>query len=469
MSFQEFLLILKARRRILFITLLLVVATTAFVSQLLPKTYKATATLVLNYKGSDPVTGTAVPAQLMPGYMATQVDIVKSKSVALQVVDHLKLDENPAVRTEFQKSANGSGDIRDWLANLLLKNLDVTPSRDSSVLNIEFSGADPNFVAVVANTFAAEYQKMTVQLKMEPLKKASAYFNDQVKVLRDNLETAQSRLSKYQQDNGIVSVDNRLDVETSRLNELSTQLVVVQGQQMEAASRQRQASGAGADESPDVVANPLIQNLKASLIKAEAQLSDLSQRLYSNHPQYQGAKAEVDKLRAELADNVRATSNSIANSARIYERRETEVRAALQKQRARVLDLNQARDEMNLLMREVESAQRAYDATMQRFNQTSLEGQSNQTDAAVLNTAVAPREAAGPKTLLNIIVSIFLGAFLGLGLALLSELVDRRVRSAVTLADESGVPVLATITSGRRQSHPRWMKTLPGRRKLQLQ
>ena len=90
MNFTQFLLILKARFWIILITFSAIVFTTLIVSLLLPKTYEATTSLVLNYKGMDPVTGTVLPAQLMPGYMATQNDIITSKNVAIKVVEQLK-------------------------------------------------------------------------------------------------------------------------------------------------------------------------------------------------------------------------------------------------------------------------------------------------------------------------------------------------------------------------------------------
>jgi uncharacterized protein involved in exopolysaccharide biosynthesis len=89
MNFTQLLLILKARSKIILIAFGLTVLTTLIVSLLLPKSYTATTSLVLNYKGMDPVTGLALPAQLMPGYMATQVDIITSRNVAIKVVDQL--------------------------------------------------------------------------------------------------------------------------------------------------------------------------------------------------------------------------------------------------------------------------------------------------------------------------------------------------------------------------------------------
>jgi chain length determinant protein EpsF len=445
MNFAQFFLILRARQRIIWITLAAVVALTLAVSLVIPKTYKATSSVLLNYKGVDPVTGLTLPGQLLPGYMATQIDIITSKNVALRVVDSLKLADSPAVVQQFNDATGGKGTVRDWLAGLLLKKLDIVPSKESSVVEISFTGADPQFVSAVANAFADEYQKISVQLRVEPMKKASAYFDAQTKQLRDALEAAQSRLSKYQQEHGIVSIDNRVDVESNRLNDLSTQLVVAQGLSTEAKSRQEMAMGSDGAASPDVASNQLIQNLKASLGVAEAKFADVSQRLAQNHPQYISAKAELDKLREDLRTQQKLISSSIGNNAQIMQQREQAIRAAAAAQKAKVLELNRARDEMGVLMKDVESAQHAFDATALRSAQTKIEGQSEQTDISVLNPATPPTEQSQPKVALNVLLALFFGSLLGVGLGLGAEMLDRRVRSERDLLDVLQIPVLGAI------------------------
>ncbi|NHZ36396.1 MULTISPECIES: chain length determinant protein EpsF [Massilia] len=455
MNLSQFLLILYARKYIILATLFVTVTLTLMVSLSMPKTYQSTASVLLNYKGVDPLTGIAMPSQLLPGYMATQIDIISSKNVAGRVVDQLKMAENPTVVEQFKKATGGRGTVRDWLADLLLHKLDVVPSRESSVVEINFKGADPQFVASVANAFAEEYQKLSIELKVEPMKKAAAYFNEQTKMLRGNVEAAQSRLSKYQQDNGIVSVDNRLDVESNRLNDLSAQLVAAQGQAMEANSRQGMAQGARGADSPDVASNPLVQNLKVQLAGAESRLAEAGQRLGVNHPQYLSIKAEVDKINANLSSQQRSASSSVGNNAAILQQREGAVRAALAAQKAKVLELNRSRDELGVLVKDVESAQRAFDATSQRFSQTRIEGASEQSDIAVLNPATAPLGASGPRVMLNTMLSAFLGVMLGLGFALLTEMIDRRVRSETDMAEVLQMPVLGVIdwaASKRRYS-----------------
>ncbi|NBX00754.1 MAG: chain length determinant protein EpsF, partial [Methylophilaceae bacterium] len=143
MNFSEFLLILKARRMIFFVTLSLVVISTLVVNLITPKTYKAVASIVLNSKGTDPVTGLTLPASMMPGFMSTQIDIITSEKVAIAVVEKLKLTENQAAVAKFNEDTKGKGEIKTWMANLLLNNVDAKPSRDSSIVEISFSGADP--------------------------------------------------------------------------------------------------------------------------------------------------------------------------------------------------------------------------------------------------------------------------------------------------------------------------------------
>ncbi|MDY7547133.1 chain length determinant protein EpsF [Glaciimonas sp. CA11.2] len=445
MTFPQLLIILRARYKIILLTLFITVALTVAVSLVLPKTYKTSTTLLLNFKGTDPVSGQVLPTQLASGYMATQVDLITSRSVALKVADNMRLANNPVVLQRFKKVNKGEGSIREYLADYLLKMVEVAPTRESSMLEIIGKGSDPILAASVANGFAAAYQQLNLQIKITPLQQASKYFEIQVKNLRTELEVSRNKLSQYQQQHGLVSTDNHLDVESNRLNELSTQLVLAQAQAIEASSRGNQAMGSAGRDSPDVIGNSLIQNLKASVAQAEGKFALLSQNLDRNHPQYQAAKAEVDRLRAELNSNISATNNGTANNGRILRQREAEVRAAMKAQTAKVLQLNRTRDEMMVLVKDSDNAQRAYDAANLRLTQTELEGKSNQSDVTVLNPAAVPVLPVSPNIVLNTVLSVLMGTMLGLALAVLAEMSNRRIRTADELSNLLNAPMLGTI------------------------
>lgn len=447
MSFSQFLNILRARKQVVLLCLLTVVGVTTALSLIWPKSYSATASVLVDVKGADPLTGSYAPGAMLPGYMATQVDVLTSKTVAVKVVDKLHLLDNPIVKQQWQDDTQGKGDIRYWLADLLLKKLDVKPSRESSVIEINFSSESSQFAALIANTFAEAYIETNLDLRVEPAKQTNDFFEKQLKGLRANLETAQKSLSKYQQDKGIVAVDERLDVENARLAELSSLVVGAQGMKVDSASRERQIAQAGGrgDSVADIANNPLIQNLKAELARSEAKLSELSARLGRNHPQYREAQAEVDGIRQKLDAEIKVASSGIANTAQMQQRKESELRSALAAQKSRVLELKKQRDEMSLLTREVENAQRAYDAALQRASQTRLESQANQTNVILLTRAAEPVDPAKPKVLLNIILSVFVGGMLGLGFAFLREMMDRRIREADDLAEVLQTRVLSVL------------------------
>jgi len=159
MNLQQFLRILRAHGRLMGVTLLVAVGTTLVVSLLLPKRYTATATVVVEARGVDPISGAVLPMLPMTGYLATQVDIIQSHSVARGAVDLLKLADSPAEKELYQEDTDGRGSIRDWLADRLIKYLKVEPSRESSVIDISYSSKDPRFSAAMANAIVQSYIK----------------------------------------------------------------------------------------------------------------------------------------------------------------------------------------------------------------------------------------------------------------------------------------------------------------------
>ena len=444
MTFGQFLSILRARKWAALLVFALVVATTVAVSLLLPKQYSAAASVVVDIK-PDPVSAMAFPAMAMPGFMATQVDIITSDRVALRVIRDLKLLDSPQLREQWQTEAEGKGTIEQWLADLLQKKLDVKPSRESNVIQIGYSSPDPRFAAGLANAFAQGYIATTLELRVDPAKQFTNFFNTQSKDARDALERAQTKVSSFQSDKGIIASDERLDVENARLNELSSQLVQIQAISSESGSRQTQAQGAQGDRMQEVLNNPLIGGLKADLTRNEARLQELNSKFGESHPQVVEAKANIAELRSRIDAEVRRVTGGVAVTNTINKQREAQVKRELADQRTKVLRMKAVRDGGQVLIREVESAQRTYDSLMARLNQTSMEAQSTQSYVNMLSTAAPPAEPSSPKLILNTLLSIFLGTLLAVGVALLLELSDRRVRAPEDIVAALGLPVLGIL------------------------
>lgn len=455
MNFLQLLLILRARKWIVLGALLVTVTTTALVSLfLLPKEYTANATLVVDSKSKDPFSGQLIPSQMFPGYMATQVDIIKSKTVGLKVIDKLKLVDTPGTHDQFMASTGGKGDIRNWLADLLLKKLEVEPSRESSVIQISFDATEPQFAAIVVNAFAKSYIETNLEFRVEPARQTAAWFDNQITQLRENLENAQTKLSDFQRDNGIVESEERMDVESRNMAELSSQMVAAKSAAYESTARVSQSSAL-----PEVINNPVVQGLKAQVAQSEGRLADLASKMGKNHPQYQSLDAELQILRGKLNNEIRTATRGVSANASAARQREGNLTAAYEAQKKRVLGQKKQREEVMLLVGEVQNAQRIYDAALQRYGQTRMEAQSTQTDITILNPAIPPAKSSKPRVFLNVMLAVFLGAMLGIVMAFMMEMLDRRMRSAYDLAS-LGVPVLGELRrnpSGRLRNRLRRM------------
>ena len=444
MTFAQFLSILRARKWLALLVFVLVVATTLATSLMLPKSYTAAASVVVDIK-SDPLTAGMYGATPPLALMATQVDVINSERVALRAVRTLKLADSASVREQWRAATDGEGNIELWLVDLFHRQMNVLPSRESNVITVTYKSPDPQFAAALANAFVQAYLETSLELRVDPARQYSAFFDARAKAARETLENAQKRLSSFQKSNGIVASDERLDVETVRLNELSSQAVALQALASESRSRLAQASSTRGDRMQEVLNNPVIGALKADVSRAEGHLQELGARLGDANPQVVQARANIDELRVRIDAETRRVTGGVSISNDINRQREGQVRAELETQRANVLRMKAVRDEGAVIQRDVENAQRAYDAINARLNQSSLESLTTQSNVNLLTQATPPNEPSSPKILLNTALAVLIGAMLAAAVPLLLELRDRRARSAGDVAAFLGLPVVSVL------------------------
>jgi chain length determinant protein EpsF len=414
------------------------------------KKYLAEATVVVDSKTTDPVSGAELQADLQPSYLATQLDVIASPALAGKVVDKLHLTSNPDLRDAWISDTDGKGSMREWEAGFLLKKfLKVNASASiSNVIVIAVLTPDPDFSAALANAWAEAFVQTSLDLKTEPARRQAVWFDDQLQGFRGSLESAQKRLSDYQKENDVVGTDSHVDVENEKLQQLVSALVAAQGSMYDGQARLRQTNDAvksgQLEQLPDILGNPMLQGMTADLAHAQANLAQVSTRFDRNHPQYTSAADQVREIKRSLQQQIDTARGAIEKNTELTERRVDELKKAIDQQRDHVLALRRQQDDINVLRSEVDSAQHAYDAALMRADTVKLEGKLDQGNVSILGTAVAPGVADRPKVLLNMAVGVVFGAMLGVALALMAEINDRRLRAATDLEAE-GIVVLAVV------------------------
>ena len=454
MDFNQYMTALRARRKAFLMVFLIVVAAAISVAMVVPKKYVATSTVHLDVRDEQTMAPRTTSRE-RASYIATQVDLIKSGRVANQVVRDLKLAQKPGMRDAWEKATAGAIPIEDWIAGNLLEKLlvDVTASY---VAAVTFSSDSPRFAADVANGFAKAYVDTSLALRTEPTREAAEWFDGQMKGMRAQVSQAQSKLVSYQKAKGINSVDERTDVDSTRLGELSTQYLAAKNATYEAQSRFKQAmeafSSAAAggaiapDAIPEVLTSAHISALKADLTRAEGRLEQESGVLGENHPHYQRTKAEVNALREKIGFEVKRLVASLGNSAESARKREDELKNAVAAANERVQTMKEARADLTVLTRDVENAQRAYDAVLTRFITNKVDSAAKSTNVALLSPAIEPLVPTQPKVGLISGLAILIGALLAGGIVYVLETLDRRVRSRSDLESRLAVPSLGLLS-----------------------
>lgn len=454
--------IIKRRWWLLVLLPAVAVGTTWYLTSKITPVYLAKSTLLVDYRRpvQGDTSGEGVPAAMLENYINTLVSIVTSRPVANRVVDDLDLTSQPkwqnyyrTVLAEDGKSADtpeAAANFEDWLIGIQLRNVSAVAGDKSNLIEIAYRSVDREFSAAAANAFAQAFTQTIKAFEVNPALASVESADSMTQNLREELEAAQSELSKYQQRTGIVATDERLDVETARLEQLATQRSDAEQAARAAQGRLAQLDRLGDDvdsklDLPEVRDDGLVRNLQLELGQKQSELAELSTTLGSNHPNYRRAVAEVASVRRKI----NATVTDIVDSLKLEAEQTVELaetaRKAEQEQRDAMLELKTVRDGMQPLLRDVENARANYDKALELFSQYSIYANLNQTNIAIVNNARVPNRPVKPNSAMNLALAMLASLIIAVALVYLWEMVDSGIRSREQIEEEGELIVLGQL------------------------
>ena len=450
LSLPRFLTVLVARWRLALAIAMGVLAVAAAGVAQLPDKFTASAAVLLELRPNDAMSGAAL-VPLGGGFISTQIDLVTSDRVlglALQLLQQNKVvvDYTPE---QWQRSTSGQGDYTAWAVDQIRRTLEVAPSRDSGLLQISYTAATPQLAAQVANTVIQAYMQTSLELRVEPARADKQFFDQRAAELRDVLAAARTRLSDQQSQGGIVGgTDQRVDLETARLMELSSQVSALQAVTADSGSRESEARGQSGRLS-EVVTNPMLVVMQGQLTQQLARLDELRSRLGDNHPLVREAQANADALRTQVEQASARVASSVGLNNSVNRARLEQAQAALAAQRERVMRLKGRSDEVAVLEREVQNAQRNYDAMLAQGTRSGLESERTKASVTVIKNATPPAWRSSPKLGTALGLAAVAGVLLALAVVLLLERLDMRLRTAEDVPLALGVTMLVRLPRRR--------------------
>lgn len=447
--------ILRARAGLIMFTMFVTLLSTLIFSLISPNKYTANATFVVHFKETG-LNNSALPYNLDDSYMGTQIDIIKSPSVASKVIDRLKLDQDPAWVEAFEEEDKSA--IRQLIIEYLLENLEVAPSRESRIVNLFFTAENPIFAAMVANSFTQAYIETNLDLSVNPAHRSAEWFNQELERLRTQLQEAQEKLSAYQLENGILIENRDNDIDVEKMNSLSRELLDARTQRAAAEARQEEVKkfikGSGGYESlPEVQTNSLVERIKEELLQKESELSQISGRLGQNHPEYNRLRSDIGSLHGKLSREIRRIGNTVKlevkKEVELAKSHEQALVEEMEVEKNRLVLRQQSRNQVPALQQDVLIAQQVYETVLQQYNESNLESRLKMTNIAILNDAIPPLKRSSPQIKINLAVGFVLGLMLGIGIAFVAETTNPILRTEEGLDELLGTPVIGFLETNK--------------------
>lgn len=447
MSSVQLVAMLAARRKLVLGVAAAIVAATAVVLAVMPRTWSASSDVYVDYKASDPINGRLFSAMSDESYLSTQVDILTSRAVTERVIGRLGLRD----KTEYREMVAKVGADKAYAA--LVKGIsDSTTAaarRNSRVIEVAYAAESPEEARDYANEIVRSYIGLSAEIASNAARSRSEQYNAQLEKLRAEVNRIQDELTAFQQKSGILNVNERDDVGNSEISSLTASLVQLQNQRQEALGRQRSTEsllkGSRPEDLPDIGAQPAITDLKARLSDVDRRLTDARAVLGPNHPRTRALVAERSELQARLAREARSAVTTRRMDVERLDAQQRDVERLIARRQGKLLQQKGQRDTLLAYQRQLEGAERVYTAATTKYDDILMAGSISAVNLTVLRQAETPTLPAKPRVFISLAGSVAAGLLVGLCLALVLEFGKRRLRSREDLVRGLKLPVLGQI------------------------
>src|SRR5581483_1747617 len=421
---------------------------------------------IINFKDSPGAADYYDPADL-----DTEVKILKSDLLALQVIKQLNLDKRP----EF----GGKGDIPSpnnlplatdalqansgrttALLGMFKSNLRVMLQPNTRVIEIHYTSPNKELAANIVNTLVNTYIEQNFKTKFESTMQVSDWLSKQLVDLQIKVETSQEKLVKYQKEHSILGLDEKQNIITEKLDELNKELTQAESDRMTKESLYRLTQGGD----PDVIASAtsgsgenatsgsgLLDSLRSKHADMKIQVAELSTQFGPSYPKVAQLNNQLKEIDNQIQSEIRKIAGRVRNQYLAALQRENMLKAAMERQKQEANKLNESAIEYTLLRRDVETSRQLYEGLLEKLKEAGVTAGLRSNNVKIVDAARVPMSPSEPNVPRNLAFALLLGITSGIGLAFLLENLDNTVRTPEQAQAIAALPALGMIPLGSRR------------------
>ena len=440
--------------------------------------YTATNTMVIDSRRTHPTRAQPInlDAQSENAFVESQVEVLRGQGTLRAVVDRLALDRDPrfwdpnapqnplqAARAAISALLRGPADMeglaagdeaRGTAARIVGRHLDIRRVGLTAVVEVSYTSPSRRLSADVANALAAAYIEQQLGSLAETTRRAGGWLEERIRELRDKAVTADRAVQEYKAANNIVDLGPALlsDQELTDTIELVAAArarfaeASARAQRLEVATPAAVLQGSVAE----ALQSQVINRLRQQFLDSSRREAELAGRHGVNH----GAAVQ---LRTEMVEIERAIQSELGRIAEVHRNERQVTENNMRGMEAQLAGLVQTATRTNIERSQLRSLQSTADASraifenfLQRFTQAMQDQSYPIADARSVSLAIPPLERSKPRSLIILAAALAIGLMLGVGLAILRDALDGRLRTADELADAASASRVWVVGEARR-------------------
>jgi len=407
-----------------------------------------------------------------PTDLDTEVGILQSDLLALQVIKNLNLDKVPEFGGHPDTSPDANlapdplsidSDKTGYLIAAFKGGLRVSLRPNTRIVEIRYLSTNPQLAASIVNTLSRTYTEQNFKAKYESTMQASDWLQKQLNDMKMTMEVSQEKLVKYQKEHGILGADEKQNIITEKLDELNKALTAAEAIRMEKESLYRLVQSAdpatvastaealeagGANGSAGMA--PLLPALRAKENDLKVQIADLSTQFGPSYPKI----AQINNQLKEVRTLIDSEANKIVDRVRgqylAAQQQEDLIDAEFEKQKQEANKLNESAIDYTFLKRDVDVNRQLYEGLLQKLKEAGVSAGLKSNNVRLVDVARAPSAPTEPNIPRNLTFAFVLGLTSGVGLAFLLESMDNTIRTTEQAQLISGLPALGMIPLGSK-------------------
>lgn len=399
-------------------------------------------------------------------FYQTQYGLLRSRALAERIATQLGLVEDARFFDMFgvpgnspaftlangRYAAAGRAERRRVAGDILLRQVDIAPTRLSRLVDIRFTSPDPALSARVANAWADNFIQTNLERKIQATSYGRNLLQRQLTEYKDRLDASQRQLVGYASAQRIINLpaasgDGKTTSERSivadDLAALNASLAQATADRIQAEARYEQAGPAGS--SAEALRNQTINALRQRRAELAADYQKLMIQFEPGYPAARALQTQIDQIDRSIAREEGRVSGSLQADYRQALDRERGLQARVEQLKSNFLDLRRRSIQYNIFQQEVDTNRALYDGLLQRYKEIGVAGGVGVNNVSVVDPADVPQKPSSPRLLVNLLVSLLAGILLGSALAFGLEQIDEAIADPGEVERRLGLPLLGSV------------------------